>query len=373
MPPTNDFVPFCNENTGTNLPTQSAYIANPNLPIGNQPGIASSSFNNKALRQASTMAAILAQICANVQAVDMLDNQNTADHANPTALLKALDACLRRLPPVVTTYLSGSGNHQLTYKIFIATPSVSPTAGATYSDGTTTYTVSVTYDGISLNVKGSTALVATSGTLTKSAGTGDATLNFYAYRVASYMRLRAVGGGGGGSGSAAGGPNNGGSGGNGGDTTFGACTAGGGGGAQGPSTLAGGAPGTATLGGGFAGLAVNGGNGIGNSITATSLAGAAGAASALGGAGAGKNPVAVGSAATANTGAGGAGGGGSVTATVSGGGGGSGAFIDALLNSPSGQYAYSVGAVGTAGGAGTSGAAGTAGGTGMIEVTEHFQ
>src|SRR5665213_2887854 len=111
MPPTNDFVPFCNENTGTNLPTQSAYLANPNLPIGNQPGIASSSFNNKPLRQASTIAAILAQFTANEIGADMLDNQNTADHAIPAALLGALTAVMKRHSPVVTSYLSSSGNH----------------------------------------------------------------------------------------------------------------------------------------------------------------------------------------------------------------------------------------------------------------------
>lgn len=204
MSNTNDFVPFCNENTGTNLPTQSAYLANPNLPIGNQPGIASSSFNNKAVRQATTIGGALAQVVSDQLAVDMLDNQNSADHAIPTAIKLAISATMRRLSPVQTLYSSSSGNHQLTYKIFIATPTISPTAGATYSDGTTTFTVSDNYNGVDLHVKGATTPATTSGTLTKSGGTGDATLTYYAYRVPIYMDVEIVGGGGGGGGVASG-------------------------------------------------------------------------------------------------------------------------------------------------------------------------
>src|SRR5665213_1794322 len=109
MPPTNDFVPFCNENTGTNLPTQSAYVANPNLPIGNQPGIASSSFNNKPLRQATTIAAVMAQVAADYTGADMLDNQNTADHAIPAAIKAAMIAATKRHTPVFTNKTTGSG------------------------------------------------------------------------------------------------------------------------------------------------------------------------------------------------------------------------------------------------------------------------
>jgi hypothetical protein len=216
MPPTNDFVPFCNENTGTNLPSQAAYLANPALPIGNQPGIASSSFVNKAVRQATTIAAVLAQYVSNALSADVLDAQNSADHAVPAALTGQATASFKYHSPVVTSYLSGSGSHNVTYKFQIATGSA--TAAATYSDGTTTYTVKTTVaSGTQLDATGEAAPAAASGTLTKLTGSGDATITFYAFRKPLYIHIRMVGGGGGGSGS---GSSGGGAGGTGGNTTF---------------------------------------------------------------------------------------------------------------------------------------------------------
>lgn len=204
--PTNDFVPFCNENTGTNLPTQSAYLANPALPIGNQPGIASSNLNNKAIRQASTIAAVISQYVSDTQSVDMLDNQNTADHAIPTALKAATSGAFKRILPTITAYAAAaSGNHRAT--IIFQLSSASATAAATYSDGTSTFTVTSTIAAGSALVMTCTSgayPVATSGTLTKTAGTGDATILFYSYRAPLYMKVTVLGGGGAGGGGTAG-------------------------------------------------------------------------------------------------------------------------------------------------------------------------
>lgn len=58
---TNDFLPFCPTDTGTNLLSQSEYLTATLRTQGNQPGIASSKLINKALRQATYMASAIAQ------------------------------------------------------------------------------------------------------------------------------------------------------------------------------------------------------------------------------------------------------------------------------------------------------------------------
>lgn len=369
MPPTNDFVPFCNENTGTNLPTQGAYLSNPALPIGNQPGVASSSLNNKAHRQATTIAAILAQFTTNEIGADMLDNQNSADHSIPAALLGALTATLKRHAPVITPYLTGTGNHNLTYKFQIA--SGNATAGATYSDGTTTYTVKTTITAATqVDASGAAVPATVSGTLTKTGGTGDATLTYYAYRKPLFLRVRGIGGGGGGGGSGT--SSSGGTGGTGGTTTFGSSLLS----ALGGTGAAGYVPGT----GGAISIGsatdIASRNGVGGAAGAFNLAnngGALGAPTPFGGGGsggaAGGNP---GLGALANTGSGG-GGGATVAAASSGGGGGSGAYFDVMITSPLSTYAYAIGGGGSVGAAGTSGNAGGLGATGCVIVEELYQ
>lgn len=365
MPPTNDFVPFCNENTGTNLPTQSAYIANPNLPIGNQPGIASSSFNNKPLRQATTIAAILAQFTVAQTGADMLDNQNTADHANPAALLGALTAALKFHSPVTTRYLSSSGQHNLTYKF--QTASANATVGATYSDGTTTYTVQTTIAaGTQLNASGGAVPVAIAGTLTKTGGTGDATITYYAYRMPSYLKVRLIAGGGGGGGAGTGA----GSGGAGTGSTFGALAVNGGLGG-GTSGSSGGTGGTATLGVGV-GLNFTGAAGNYGTTSNLNIAAGFGGVSPFGGAGSGAAPGGNGGDAVTNTGSGGAGAPGNAASYGAAGGGGAGGYIDAVITSPVSQYSWNVGTAGAQGAAGTGGHGGL-GASGVVIVEEHYQ
>lgn len=74
---TNDFLPFAT-NGGANVDSQAAYAANPNVPLGQQPGVASSSFNNKALRQASVLASQLAQLTSDRLNANILDNGSTS-------------------------------------------------------------------------------------------------------------------------------------------------------------------------------------------------------------------------------------------------------------------------------------------------------
>ncbi len=57
---TNEILTFASTNTGTNLLTQAEYAADAQRTIGHQPGIARAKLENKALRQASLMAAGLA-------------------------------------------------------------------------------------------------------------------------------------------------------------------------------------------------------------------------------------------------------------------------------------------------------------------------
>lgn len=185
-----------------------------------------------------------------------------------------------------------------------------------------------------------------------------------------YVRVRMVGGG-------AGGYASGGSAGGGGNTTFGTSLLNAGGGAAAAFVNQGGFGGSASLGSGPIGLALAGGAGGGgfeiNSVALQYyISGGSGGASAFGGAGTGadNSNALAGTAGGTNTGGGGGGGVLISGSTSSGyGGGGAGGFVDAIINSPSATYAYSVGG----GGAGaTGGLAGGAGGSGIIIVEEHY-
>lgn len=73
----NEFLKFCETNTGTNLLTQEEYKIDSQRTIGNQPGIARSKFVNKVLRQNSFIANALAQYVSNKTGEDVLDNNDT--------------------------------------------------------------------------------------------------------------------------------------------------------------------------------------------------------------------------------------------------------------------------------------------------------
>lgn len=78
MPGTNDFLPFATGVTA-NVDLQAAYAANPQTGTGQQPGLARSAFNNKALRQATSIAAALAQYLVNVTGLNAVDDGNQAN------------------------------------------------------------------------------------------------------------------------------------------------------------------------------------------------------------------------------------------------------------------------------------------------------
>jgi hypothetical protein len=363
---TNDFLPFATGG-GANVEAQATYASDTTRTNGNQPGIASSALNNKALRQGSVIASQIAQYVGNIANVNVLDDGDT------TKLLQIITASLQRLPPVISKYTTGSGNHNLTWYFFIA--SGNATSGATYTNNGVTYTVSATIAAGTLLQATGNAAPTTSGTLTKASGTGDATLTFYAVRSCIMMEVTAIGGGGGGGGSGTAGNVTGGTGGN---TTFGTTlivASGGPGGTGGGSGSS--AGGAASL-GGLTGIAAvgNEGGAPSRSIGAFNgaMGGPLGGSSAFGGAGGsayGANP---GHAATAY-GAGGGGGGADFTASnnFTGGGGSAGGFVKAYITSPLYTYAYSIGAGGTAGTGGSSGGAGGAGFAGVVLVIEHFQ
>lgn len=190
-----------------------------------------------------------------------------------------------------------------------------------------------------------------------------------------YIRVKMAGGGGGGQGS---GTASLGTGGAGGATTFGSslltANGGGGGGAGG---FSGGAGGTATVSAPaitIAAVSGESGQDIQTHQTGIDSFSGSGGSTPFGGAGSGRVSGSAGRSATSNTGSG-AGGGGIAIATVGGNvgaGGGAGGYIEAIINSPSATYAYSVGTGGTAGTAGTSGFAGGTGGSGVIIVEEYY-
>lgn len=191
--PTNNILPFCETDTGTNLPTQGDYAIDPNREIGNSPGVASSKLNNKPIRQATFITSQLAQMVSDLTGADVLDDGNT------TKLLAIMNAALKPLQPVFSSYLvAGAATHYATYYFFIA--SGNATAAATYTNNTFTFTVVTTIASGTLLRATGTGVPAVSGTLTKASGTGDATLTFYAFRKPLYTKFRAVGGGGGGGG-----------------------------------------------------------------------------------------------------------------------------------------------------------------------------
>lgn len=91
---TNDFLPFAE--SATNIESQADYLVDSNRPLGNVPGVASSKFNNKAIRQANAIASQLAQYVSNTLNEDVLDNGDMA------ALLAQITATFTTtyVPPV---------------------------------------------------------------------------------------------------------------------------------------------------------------------------------------------------------------------------------------------------------------------------------
>lgn len=292
-----------------------------------------------------------------------IKGNNTTGSAAPINLTPAQVISMICLLPTTQKFLSGSGTYGVGY--YFTVTSANATAGATYTNNGQTFTVGTTIAAGLLLSCTSTGAPTASGTLTKSGGTGDATITFSAAQAPLYLRVKVMGSGAGGAGSGTGSP---GSGVNGASSSFGTTfltatggTSGGGGGGGGTGT-----------GGNVWNLSGGPGAGSGGGNT-TGNYGGSGGVSFLSGAGqGGNNGPSGGSAAGANSGSGGGGGGGA-PGIQGANGGGSGGYVEHLLASPVATYAYVVGAGGTGGGLGTSGAAGGAGAAGQIVVEEYYQ
>lgn len=356
MSNTIDYVPFCPTDTGTNLEEQASYLADPDLAIGNQPGVARLQLVNKALRQATAVASAVANAASN------LTNTSVLDNANQTALIAQLTAAFCTLAPLTTAITAtGAGTYNLRYVFFAS--SCNATVNATYTNNGVTYTVIATVAaGTQVIMSGSSAPT-TSGTLTFVSGTGDATITFFAVRAPISLEVQAVGGGGGGQGNS--GATSGAS--AGGTTTFGgqiSCTGGG----FSATVNNGGAGGTGTQ-GTYLGYGLPGSAGCnsGGGTNSNGHGGPAGGDSFFGGGGSGGgNSQLAGQAAATNSGSGGGGGVSSATSS-NGGSGGAGGYAFGLVLNPTGNYAYSVG---TAGAGATAG--GGAGAAGIIIIVARY-
>jgi hypothetical protein len=366
----NDYLPFCETDTGSNLEEQATYLADPNRLIGNQPGIASSQFVNKALRQANAVTSQLAQYVSNQMQV------NTLDDGTPSNLLSQITAALSPLGPQIISYTSGTATWNCPFYFFIA--SGNATSGATYTNNSFTFTVSATISAGTLLSTTGTGLPLAQGTLTKASGTGDTTITFLAYRMPLFIRLKAKGSGGSGSNSGTTGFS---SGSNGNATTIGSLiSAGAGSGGTPGGGGQGGSGGTNTI--TSPALVIRnkpGGTGSGTSFSGNATSGFVGLAGGPGGGpgGGGGAVGTAGQAAPANSGAGGGGGGtGTSNANAySGSGGGEGGELDAYVPQASIPItlAVSIGASVAGAGAGTNGFAGGASGSGYAVIESWFQ
>lgn len=272
--------------------------------------------------------------------------------------------------PVAQRFGAGSGTYNEPYVFVIS--SGSATANATYTNNSITFTVYATVSSATLIYLSGSGAPTASGTLTKTSGTGDATLTFSAFKAPLSIEVLLAGGGGGGGGAGTGGAANGSQGNN---STFGSslltASSGGGGQINGGSPGAGGAitvNSPAIDIGSFAG-------GPGGNVAALALAsGGIGGNNMLGGGSGGcnGNNSQTANAAAANTGSGGGGGGGG-SANSGGAGGGAAGAIRALLSNPSATYSYVVGTGGAGGGPAGVGGTGSAGADGILLVIARYQ
>lgn len=193
----NDFVPFANNPSNVIGLTTYDTLA----PAGNITGIANSALVNRALRQGTTIAAVMAQLMANLTSTSIQDNQSSSDTAINQALLAQGIAAFGTFNHVSQS-LSGSGTLGMVHLFFIATPTVTPGIGATYTNNGCTFTVlsTVGWPWLVMQATSGYAQPQFSGTLTKATGTGDATVTFYATRNPLYLDVYCKGGGGGGGG-----------------------------------------------------------------------------------------------------------------------------------------------------------------------------
>lgn len=381
MVPINDFVPFAT-GVSANVESQSDYLADPQTAIGQQPGVAKSAQNNKALRQATSIAAALAQYMANQTGNDVLDDGNQAELLATLALTFPGNT----LPTQTTLTTTGTPTGYL-----FTCSTANATVGATYTNNTQTFTVLATLASGTMLFCSATGAPTSSGTLTKNTGAGDSTITFSAIQALAtyttpancrFLEVEMVGGGGPGAGgnlstddATDGLP-----------SIFGVNLLFAGGGVRAGTIREGvvrgnspGPGGSASLGSGPVGIALTGGwgcPGVGGSSNFGP--GGNGASTPFGGSGAGGNTndgdiADNGDQGIDNTGAGGGGGNYFGGSGSGGGGGGGGAYIKAQINTPAATYFYAVGPGGPSSGTnGGDAGNGASGGKGVILIKEHY-
>jgi hypothetical protein len=267
--------------------------------------------------------------------------------------------------------LSGSGTIYIP-KAFIIT-SGNATEGATYTNNGITFTVNATSISSTVVYLNGNGNPTASGILTKTSGTGDATLTFSSVKTALYLKSRIVGAGGGGNGSGTS-FTAGTSGSSGGTTTLGNLSATGGSGTSWISNY-GGNGGTATITPPAYGTKLDGNYGAARSLPGFTASGwtlgGLGGNSIFGGASQGGIHGAV-PPATANSGSGGGGGAAWAAGMYTGHGGGSGAYAEAITPFPPASMSFSIGIGGLGGISGAGGGAGCDGASGFAEYTVHF-
>lgn len=262
--------------------------------------------------------------------------------------------------------------------------SANATVGATYTNNSNTYTVLATISSKTQLFCSQASAPQASGTLTKTAGTGDSTITFSSAAALKtyttptspsplFLKVRMVGGGAGGGGSSS--TTSGSDSSPGTSTAFGASFLIANGGTQTTSTLTGGFGGSASFTSPALGNAFTGSNGQSGENQAVTSPGTLGGMSPFGGGSGTPSNSGAGMNASPNTGSGGGGAGSNATATLNGGGGGAGGYVDVLIPSPSSTYFYVVGNGGSGGsaGVGAGAAVGGNGAGGYIEIIENYQ
>lgn len=366
--PTNEILNFA-QGGSANVETQADYAIDALRTNGNQPGVAVSAFNNKALRQACWIASVLSQFIVNSSGSDVLDDGNQSNLLAAMALTWSSNS----LPTFTKLTTTGAAAGYL-----FTCSSANATVGATYTNNGHTYTVLATLaSGTQLFCSGASAPTST-GTLTKSAGTGDSTITFSlnqalaVYTPPANTRLLKIKMTGGGGGAAGGGASSTGQ-------TAGTTTAfgsnflianGGGKGQNGNAANFPDAGGSAIINTGATGLAFNGTLG-GTANEGNNINGGTGGQTPFGGQGQGGYFSTAGSAAQTNTGSGG--GGGNSGNGQGGSGGSAGAYIEAMITTIASSYYYCIGLGGLGGtGSGSNIGNGGAGADGIIAIEEYY-
>lgn len=291
------------------------------------------------------------------------NNGDATANASDLTIQNMIDLLFK--PPTVRT-ITATGAFTFGSSYYFTCSSANATAGAEYTNNGETFTVLETIAAGTQLLVSSTGAPAASGTLTKSSGTGDATITFSSVRAPIAMRVTLRAGGAGGAGNGSGGFN---AGGTGGDTTFGALTANGGVG----GAIVGGLGGTAS-GGNIANLRGAPGQGVIGNTSPAVTQNYGGSGGGDGGGQSGSNGAnTTGGSAQANSGGGGAGSGTSASYMATAGGG-QGGLCDHMYSYPAATYSGSVGVGGTGGAnSGGGGCTGGDGGSGKVITIEYWQ